>query len=122
MQKVIYFCDRCEKKIEEDKVVKINPMYKIPNGECEGLVFKDSYDKDYCEKCSKEIYQFMTGCSKADSPKKEQSEQGNKPKLDVAKIKALRDAGWPQSKIAEEMGVSQATICNALKSIPQETS
>lgn len=35
--------------------------------------------------------------------------------LDMGKVRALRDAGWPMSEIATEMGVSPQTIANRLK-------
>lgn len=37
--------------------------------------------------------------------------------LDVGKIRALHNAGWPNSKIAEEMGCSAQTIANKLKEV-----
>ena len=40
---------------------------------------------------------------------------GAKKALDMGKVKALRDAGWPLSEIAAEMGVSPQTIANRLK-------
>ena len=48
---------------------------------------------------------------KAPDPKK----QGAKKALDMGKVRALRDAGWPLSEIAAEMGVSPQTIANRLK-------
>ncbi len=48
---------------------------------------------------------------KAPDPKK----QGAKKALDIGKVRALRDAGWPLSEIAAEMGVSPQTIANRLK-------
>lgn len=37
------------------------------------------------------------------------SKPGNKLKLDMGKMKALRAAGWTYKKIAEEMGISEGT-------------
>ena len=48
---------------------------------------------------------------KAPDPRK----QNNVKELDMGKVKALRNAGWSYSKIADEMGVSVATISNRLK-------
>lgn len=48
---------------------------------------------------------------KAPDPKK----QGAKKPLDMAKVRALRKAGWTFDKIADEMGVSPQTIANRLK-------
>ena len=46
-------------------------------------------------------------------PKKNGRQSKNE--LDDGKIKALREAGWTISKIADEFGASEATICNHLK-------
>lgn len=50
------------------------------------------------------------------APKKpDPKKQGAKKALDMGKVRALRDAGWPLSEIATEMGVSPQTIANRLK-------
>lgn len=36
-------------------------------------------------------------------------------KVDVGKLLALRKAGWTMKEIAEELHVSEATVCNYLK-------
>lgn len=41
--------------------------------------------------------------------------QKKKKVLDMGKVTALRNAGWTLKKIADEMGVSEATIYNNLK-------
>lgn len=51
------------------------------------------------------------------APKKK---PGPEPKIDLGKVKALRRAGWPNNKIADEMGVSPATICYHLKKMESE--
>lgn len=40
--------------------------------------------------------------------------------VDTGKIKALREAGWAVSKIADEMGVTETAIYNHLKKIREE--
>ena len=50
-----------------------------------------------------------------EEPKPVKREPKNKKTLDMGKVKALRDAGWPLSEIAAEMGVSPQTIANRLK-------
>lgn len=37
---------------------------------------------------------------------------------DMGKVRALREGGWSMEKIADEMGVSAATIYNRLKERP----
>lgn len=41
-------------------------------------------------------------------------------KIDEGKVKALREAGWSQAKIADEMGVSQGTISSLLKKLQND--
>lgn len=44
------------------------------------------------------------------------NKQGKKLDLDTGKLMALHKAGWPSRKIADELGVSQTTVLNWLKS------
>lgn len=57
-------------------------------------------------------------------PKPEQKKPGSKKpaqkkigpkKKDLGKVKALREAGWPVTKIADEFGVAEQTIRNWMK-------
>ena len=50
----------------------------------------------------------------------ERGKQGRKTNLDLGKIKALKRAGWPNYKIADEMGVSAPTISYHLKHMGSE--
>ena len=45
-------------------------------------------------------------------PPKSPAGQGRKRKLDTGKMTALRNAGWPYEKIADEMGCSAGTVWN----------
>lgn len=45
---------------------------------------------------------------------------GKKPSIDLGKVKALHRAGWSNLKIADEMGVSGATIGYHLKRMESE--
>ena len=38
------------------------------------------------------------------------SKPGRKPRIDVPKLKALKDAGWKRKAVAEEMRCSLATV------------
>lgn len=40
--------------------------------------------------------------------------------IDKGKVKALADAGWPVTKIADELGVTPATITYHLKKLKEE--
>ena len=56
--------------------------------------------------------------TKVKKPKKKNS--GPKASIDLGKVKALHQAGWLNLKIADEMGVSPATICYHLKKMKDE--
>ena len=45
------------------------------------------------------------------APEEGTKKPGRRP-LDMGKLKALREAGWPVAKIANEMGVTEQTIRN----------
>ena len=102
---------------------------------------------DFCENCMKAISDFIEGAvieeesspevdivvneppaaeedgeapQKGGEPSEEPKPKKNPPKakgIDKGKIKALHDAGWNASKIADEMGVSPQTINYHLRRI-----
>jgi hypothetical protein len=102
---------------------------------------------DFCESCMKAISDFIEGTvieeeappeveivvdeppaaeddgeapQKGGEPSEEPKPKKNPPKakgIDKGKIKALHDAGWNASKIADEMGVSPQTINYHLRRI-----
>ena len=102
---------------------------------------------DFCETCMKAISDFIEGTvieeeappeveivvdeppaaeedgeapQKGGEPSEEPKPKKNPPKakgIDKGKIKALHDAGWNASKIADEMGVSPQTINYHLRRI-----
>ena len=47
---------------------------------------------------------------KADVPEEPKPKPKKEPKVDVGKINALHQAGWPIREIAKEMGVSDPTV------------
>ena len=102
---------------------------------------------DFCESCMKAISDFIEGAvieeeappeveivvdeppaaeedgeapQKGGEPSEEPKPKKNPPKakgIDKGKIKALHDAGWNATKIADEMGVSPKTINYHLRRI-----
>ena len=50
-----------------------------------------------------------------DKPKELKKTKTVRKTIDTGKVKALNDAGWSAAKIADEMGVTPATIYNHLK-------
>lgn len=61
---------------------------------------------------AKELIDLIRGGNK-EEPKKEVKRGTKKKPLDLGKIKALRDAGWSNAKIADELKVSTSTIQRA---------
>lgn len=52
---------------------------------------------------------------KKPEPKKTATKKIGPKKKDLGKVKALREAGWPVTKIADEFGVAEQTIRNWMK-------
>lgn len=107
-------------------------------------------EKDFCERCMEDIGRYIEGAvieeeappeveivvneppaaeedgeapQKGGEPSEEPKPKKSPPKqkgLDRGKIKALHDAGWPASKIADEMGVSAKAIYYHLRQILYE--
>jgi len=77
-------------------------------------------DWDLCEPCIDKIIDFVRNDPKekkheeilnsVDAGKKKKPYPGSGPTFDVKKAQALRDAGWPLTKIAKEVGVSDVTV------------
>lgn len=71
--------------------------------------------KEITDKLKKDLITDKTEIAKVI---KEKKPHPTKKKLDIGKIRALRDAGWSLKKIADEMGVgSPQTIANHLKEV-----
>ena len=72
---------------------------------------EESYQKEEADSEEKEE-PAVEDLPAPEEPKKEKP----KSKLDKGKVLALYKAGWTQQDIAKEMGVSQGTISNCIKS------
>ena len=70
-------------------------------------------ENDLCAKCAKKLSKW-----KPDAPVK--SRMWNLKKIDHSKAYALKRSGWPNSRIADEFGVSEKTITLALATIYKE--
>jgi hypothetical protein len=146
MREIIFKCDRCGRTI--DKPVRIEAWYVNRTGNLteKAYIFngEESNELDLCEGCAKVLNDFiyppeeeaeeipeqdpeededpfvpkkLTDKLKKDLVK-EKKPHPTKKKLDIGKIRALRDAGWSLKKIADEMGVgSPQTIANHLKEV-----
>lgn len=58
---------------------------------------------------------MLDGCMFFQQDNLDLCEHTNRKNLDMGKILALKKAGWSNAKIADEMGVSDRTICNRLR-------
>ena len=62
----------------------------------------------------------VSECTPASNAAKKPKGRPVKKNIDTGKVMALRRAGWPITKIADEMGVSVATICYHVKKLESE--
>ena len=63
--------------------------------------------------------EILTNIIKQPAPKESPAPEKKKRNrgIDYGKIKALKDAGWTAEKIADEMGISVATVYNHSKGV-----
>lgn len=146
MSRIMYVkCDRCGKQFIPDaqhKVGWIGMTWRIPETDDLESGVTPYEHCDFCESCMKAISDFIEeeappeveivvneppateedgeAPQKAEEPSKPKKAKKNPPKakgIDKGKIKALHDAGWNASKIADEMGVSPQNINYHLRKI-----
>lgn len=120
-------CDRCGKEIKEHGEdigyiimgVNVNPMKGVVLMHGEEL----NTDSHYCTGCMNEIKAFIQNHKNVDLlsvnlPKtvsgSEKSEQKGRKRIDIGKIVALKNAGWSNVKIADEMRMNPQAVANAI--------
>ena len=70
---------------------------------------------------AKVLIDLIRGVNRQQEELKKEGKKGTKKKpLDLGKVKALRDAGWSNSKIADELKVSTSTIQRAVTEMKGE--
>lgn len=132
-----YFCDLCGKEITGSIFSPIWGELK-PDGDGNYERDGDIINADVCGDCKDEagqmifklfqatekVTEFDENSEKSDEKPPKNDKKGKKRKstgakvaLDDGKIMALHRAGWSQAKIAEELGVSAATINRRIKEI-----
>ena len=115
-------CDRCGGEIEEGHIGYVAMMQRSIDGDlCGDNPFENM---DFCPECMELIGKFVSnepatreGTPRAAAGRKRKAERlkpGPK-KVDAGKIRALADAGWTYDSIADEMGLSAATVQKYLK-------
>lgn len=106
------FCDRCGKEIKEKSAGYVATNHRNrENGE---LQLQNKFEKkDFCVNCMNEIEKFIKTnpeVVKVKSEPEERPETKEKKKVDIGKIMALKNAGWTNKSIAEEMGMTQNAV------------
>ena len=124
-------CDRCGRDIKEHGEdigyiimgINVNPMNGI-------AIMQDNElntDSHYCHDCMTEIEGFIKNYKKSDKPVAEQKPKTEEPKTpllrekdfkivsrDVGKIMSLKNAGWSNVKIADEMGMTVNNVAQVI--------
>ena len=90
--------------LEELSLTELSRMFT-------GKLLVESPDQENPQKIPKEDAEKIP----KEKPRKKSSKKRNP--VDTGKIGALRKAGWPVAKIADEMGLSQPTIYSYLKKL-----
>ena len=127
-----YFCDLCKKEIPGSVFSPVWGELK-PDGEGNYERNGDIINVDICYNCvdkaEKMIFNLFQkddeaeektteidkNSEKIDEKPQKTNAKGRKSNLDDGKIMALRRAGWNNTKIAEEFGVSSWTISQHIK-------
>ena len=91
MKQMTVFCDSCRKMIP-DKPHQIDDM-------------------DFCSACWPKVVQAIRELTTG-------SKRKPREQIDTGKAQALRNAGWPVSKIAEELGCSVSVVYRATSTPP----
>ena len=81
---------------------------------------EEKKEADPGEKEPAEVAKPETEEKKSAAEVKERPEGKRKKKIDVGRMKALRNANWSHQKIAEDMGLSVGTVFNYLKKAEEE--
>ena len=132
-----YFCDRCGKELTKEKYIgyiAVNIKDK-PDGD---LLGENEFEKNhYCQHCINSVKKFISkfeGCLVPEAapevapaneseenvnvaPKTEgdsKNEENKRRKIDIGKIMALKNAGWPVKEIAGEMHLEPLQVSQAI--------
>ena len=124
-------CNRCNKEIAEQNVsfisigTNVNPLqcireYELPMQKAE---FSDWH---FCPDCINKIKSFIKSNPQTKEPQKEtpeppkaisetpETEQTGRKRIDRGKIMALKNAGWSNAKIADEMDMTANSVAQVI--------
>lgn len=121
MLKII--CNRCGADITDRKafgeiMVKLHetPEFDTPFKWVAG----ENGDEHYCQECVEKIARFIHTPPTAEpevepsTQKKKYAEKQGGKRIDYGKIAALRNAGWDNGKIADEMHMTKGAVAQAV--------
>lgn len=119
MVKVI--CDRCGAEITGKTGEICIKMHEKPDFDSPfSWIAGEKGDEDYCERCGEEIARFIRNAPQERTEPQEaetigaEKKKATRRRIDYGKIMALRNAGWDNGKIAEEMHMTKASVSQAI--------
>lgn len=142
-------CDRCSAEIKGCNIGYIAINWRdMPNGD---LLYDNPHEeKHFCESCMRAIEKFVlkkqksvvktaedvieTGqsvpkeaesvpiCQEQPSEQEQPKETPPRKRIDYGKLMALRKAGWPTAKIADEMGMTKGAVSVAISTYKKKHS
>lgn len=109
-------CDRCGAEIDQTRGTVGYVVIGARDIKTDDVSDDSPYENwDFCDACMQAINAFV--CSNEQKPQpneqkpqKKKTFPGSGPSIDVGQAQALRDAGWPVKKIAEELKTTEPTI------------
>lgn len=130
-----YFCDRCGKDLAKERrigYIVVNTKDKA-DGDLQG---ENEFEKaHFCQACTDEIAKFVRKAPELAPEKQDESDMNRKSaekteeadggageetsgtkrqRLDIGKIMALKNAGWPVKEIAAEMHLTNLQVSQAI--------
>lgn len=106
-------CDRCGCEIHTKCTYRMMAyVTELDGKKCIAQPYEAEMEREYCDSCLTDILDYM---HKKPGSKGKNSKPAARQKLDIGKVLALKKAGWSNAKIADELGVSAATVGSCLK-------
>lgn len=124
-------CDRCEKDISASQKIGYIALNFKEGSSGDFLQDNPMEHKHYCIDCMDKIQKFITSRqilakeepadgsaekpmeAEAEHTEMEQTAKKRRP-IDYGKIMALKNAGWDNAKIADEMQMTRASVATAI--------
>lgn len=116
MKKTIYYCDRCGKELIGECARIIPHYFDFESEGLAGIIDIPDNLTHFCLDCTMAIIDgLIHGSRETANVSGRVTEQAKKPAkkrvvLDVGKVMALHNAGWPNKEIAAEMHVTEKRI------------